>query len=104
MILRLISDLRGNMGSPEDANKTDASRTTDASQTTDAGQTTDSSKPKETKHKETGPKETGEETPGPQPDAAQDDRRAQGRTETILSEIEDATYKVLRKHQDKKTE
>ena len=100
MILRLISALRGNMGSPEDANKRDASQTTDASKTTDArkrtdaGQTTDSSKPKETR----------EETPSPQPEAAQDDRRAQERTETILSEIEDATYKVLRKHQDKKTE
>lgn len=82
------------MGSPEDSNKTDASQTTDASKKTDAGQTTDSSKPKETR----------EETPSPQPDAAQDDRRSQERTETILSEIEDATYKVLRKHQDKKTE
>ncbi len=37
-----------------------------------------------------------------QPDAAQDDRRSQSRTETVLSEIEDATYKVLRKHEDKK--
>jgi hypothetical protein len=38
------------------------------------------------------------------PDSSQDDRRAQSRTETILSEIEDATYKVLRKHEDKKPE
>jgi hypothetical protein len=42
--------------------------------------------------------------PEPKPDASHDDRRAQSRTETILSEIEDATYKVLRKHEDKKTE
>ena len=80
------------MGSPEDSNKTDSSKTTDSSKI-DSNKT-DSSKTAE----------TGEETPSPQPDVAQDDRRAQGRTETILSEIEDATYKVLRKHQDKKTE
>jgi hypothetical protein len=45
---------------------------------------------------------TGEDKPDPQPETSQDDRRAQSRTETILSEIEDATYKVLRKHEDKK--
>jgi hypothetical protein len=48
--------------------------------------------------------EITDDKPSPQPDASQDDRRAQSRTETILSEIEDATYKVLRKHQDKKTD
>jgi hypothetical protein len=51
--------------------------------------------------------ETADYKPAPkpdpsQPDPSQDDRRAQSRTETILSEIEDATYKVLRKHEDKK--
>jgi hypothetical protein len=82
------------MGSPEDSNKTEASKKADSSNKTDSSKATDPSKKGE----------TGEETPSPQPGAAQDDRRAQGRTETILSEIEDATYKVLRKHQDKKTE
>ena len=82
------------MGSPEDLNKTDSGKTTDSSKTADSNKTADPSKTAE----------TGPETPSPQPDAAQDDRRAQGRTETILSEFEDATYKVLRKHQDKKTE
>jgi hypothetical protein len=82
------------MGSPEDSNKTDSSKTTDPRKATDSSKPADPSKPEE----------TGEETPSPQPDAAQDDRRALERTETILSEIEDATYKVLRKHQDKKTE
>ena len=47
-------------------------------------------------------KETADDKPAPEP--SQDDRRAQSRTETILSEIEDATYKVLRKHEDKKSE
>jgi hypothetical protein len=112
MILRLISDLRGNMVSPEDANKRDTSQTTDAGQTTDASKTADASKTGDTsKTGDAGettdsgkPKEIREEPPSPQPEAAHDDRRAQERTETILSEIEDATYKVLRKHQDKKTE
>ena len=45
-----------------------------------------------------------DDKPQPQPESSADDRRAQKRTETILSEIEDATYKVLRKHEDKKTE
>ena len=48
--------------------------------------------------------ESADKKPEPKPDTSQDDRRAQSRTETILSEIEDATYKVLRKHEDKKTE
>lgn len=47
-------------------------------------------------------KEAADDKPAPEP--SQDDRRAQSRTETILSEIEDATYKVLRKHEDKKSE
>ena len=50
------------------------------------------------------PKPDASQPEAPQPEASQDDRRAQSRTETILSEIEDATYKVLRKHQDKKAE
>ncbi len=49
-------------------------------------------------------KETEDQPPENKPDTSPDDRRALSRTETILSEIEDATYKVLRKHQDKKTE
>ena len=48
--------------------------------------------------------ETADDKPAPKPDPSPDDRRAQSRTETILSEIEDATYKVLRKHEDKKPE
>jgi hypothetical protein len=47
---------------------------------------------------------TGDQPPETKPDISPDDRRAQSRTETILSEIEDATYKVLRKHEDKKAE
>jgi hypothetical protein len=47
---------------------------------------------------------SGDDKPEAKPDPSPDDRRAQSRTETILSEIEDATYKVLRKHQDKKAE
>jgi hypothetical protein len=43
-----------------------------------------------------------EDKPETQPETSPDDRRAQSRTETILSEIEDATYKILRKHEDKK--
>lgn len=49
-------------------------------------------------------KETDDQAPEAKPDTSPDDRRTQSRTETILSEIEDATYKVLRKHEDKKTE
>ena len=49
-------------------------------------------------------KETDDAKPAPKLEPAQDDRRAQSRTETILSEIEDATYKILRKHEDKKSE
>jgi hypothetical protein len=49
-------------------------------------------------------KETDDQAPAAKPDISPDDRRTQSRTETILSEIEDATYKVLRKHEDKKTE
>lgn len=30
-----------------------------------------------------------------------DDRRSQSRTETVLSQIEDATYAILRKHEKK---
>ena len=48
--------------------------------------------------------ESGSQQPETKPDTSADDRRAQSRTETILSEIEDATYKVLRKHEDKKAE
>jgi hypothetical protein len=48
--------------------------------------------------------ESVDDKPEPQPESSADDRRAQKRTETILSEIEDATYKVLRKHEDKKPE
>ena len=48
--------------------------------------------------------ESADHTNEPKPDPSQDDRRAQSRTETILSEIEDATYKVLRRHGGKKTE
>jgi|HubBroStandDraft_6_1064221.scaffolds.fasta_scaffold05173_6 hypothetical protein len=47
---------------------------------------------------------TGAQLPETKPEISADDRRAQLRTETILSEIEDATYKVLRKHEDKKAE
>jgi hypothetical protein len=46
--------------------------------------------------------ETADNKSEAQPESSADDRRAQKRTETILSEIEDATYKVLRKHEDKK--
>ncbi len=49
-------------------------------------------------------KETEDHPPETIPDTSPDDRRAQSRTETILSEIEDATYKILRKHEDKKTD
>jgi hypothetical protein len=49
-------------------------------------------------------KGAGEQPPEAKPDTSPDDRRALSRTETILSEIEDATYKVLRKHEDKKAE
>lgn len=49
-------------------------------------------------------KETEDHPPEDKPDTSPDDRRAQLRTETILSEIEDATYKILRKHEDKKTD
>ncbi|HVO80432.1 MAG TPA: hypothetical protein VMT28_06865 [Terriglobales bacterium] len=31
--------------------------------------------------------------------AKEDDRRSQSRAETVLSQIEDATYAVLRKHE-----
>jgi hypothetical protein len=49
-------------------------------------------------------KETEDRPSEDKPDTSPDDRRAQLRTETILSEIEDATYKILRKHEDKKTD
>jgi hypothetical protein len=48
--------------------------------------------------------ETEDQAPEAKSDTSPDDRRTQSRTETILSEIEDATYKVLRKHEDKKGE
>jgi hypothetical protein len=33
--------------------------------------------------------------------AKDDDRRSQSRTDTVLSQIEDATYAILRKHEKK---
>jgi len=33
--------------------------------------------------------------------AKEDDRRTQGRPDTVLSQIEDATYAILRKHEKK---
>lgn len=33
--------------------------------------------------------------------AKEDDRRSQSRTDTVLSQIEDATYAILRKHEKK---
>jgi hypothetical protein len=47
---------------------------------------------------------TGDQPPDTKPETDLDDRRSQSRTETILSEIEDVTYKILRKHEDKKPE
>ncbi|MGA9043060.1 MAG: hypothetical protein WB421_21200 [Terriglobales bacterium] len=46
----------------------------------------------------------GDQPPDTKPETDLDDRRSQSRTETILSEIEDVTYKILRKHEDKKPE
>jgi hypothetical protein len=68
------------------------------------GSTEDSSKTEGHADEKPEPKPDAAQAETAQPDASQDDRRAQSRTETILSEIEDATYKVLRKHQDKKAE
>jgi hypothetical protein len=33
--------------------------------------------------------------------AKEDDRRSQSRADTVLSQIEDATYAILRKHEKK---